>query len=113
MYNKNAFEMLVPWLEKCGRMKQYLKKYKVTHNVGNAIFHWMCFIPTATIRVRNFKTVDNALAENRMKIILPAMVQTQRGAYPSHHIRVGTREESICSSLQCRKRSTIKELFLR
>jgi len=56
VYNKDAFEELIPWLEKGGLMKQCLE-YR--HNVGNAIFHQMHSIPTASVRARNSKTVDN------------------------------------------------------
>jgi len=54
LYNKAAFEMVIPGLQNNGLVKQCLE-YKVTHDVGNAIFHWMYSIPAVRFRVSNAK----------------------------------------------------------
>jgi hypothetical protein len=44
VYNRAAFELVIPGLQNDGLVKQCLE-YEVTHDVGNAIFHWMYSIP--------------------------------------------------------------------
>eukprot|EP00979_Chaetoceros_neogracilis_P005527 scaffold1003_cov171-Chaetoceros_neogracile.AAC.4 len=54
VYNWAAFELVIPGLQNDGLVKQCLE-YEGTHDVGNAIFHWMYSIPAVRFRVPNFK----------------------------------------------------------
>lgn len=54
IYNQAALKMIIPGLELNGLVQQCLE-YDVTHDVGNAIFHWMYSIPGTRIRSVNFK----------------------------------------------------------
>eukprot|EP00557_Chaetoceros_sp_GSL56_P008837 CAMPEP_0176499984 /NCGR_PEP_ID=MMETSP0200_2-20121128/13255_1 /TAXON_ID=947934 /ORGANISM="Chaetoceros sp., Strain GSL56" /LENGTH=451 /DNA_ID=CAMNT_0017898513 /DNA_START=1 /DNA_END=1352 /DNA_ORIENTATION=- len=54
IYNQAAFQMVIPGLQLNGLVQQCLE-YNVTHDVGNALFHWMYSIPSARVRAVNFK----------------------------------------------------------
>jgi hypothetical protein len=54
IYNQAALQLVIPGLQLNGLVQQCLE-YNVTHDVGNAIFHWMYSIPSTRIRSVNFK----------------------------------------------------------
>ena len=54
VYNRAALERILPGLEQNGLVKQCVE-YGVTHDVGNALLHWMYSIPSVKFRFPNAK----------------------------------------------------------
>jgi hypothetical protein len=52
IYNRAAFELVVRGLQQNGLVRQCLE-FDVSHDVGNAIFHWMYSIPTSLLELRD------------------------------------------------------------
>ena len=53
IYSRAALHRIEPGLRAGGLVKQCME-FQVTHDVGNAIFHWMYQIPDYSIKVRMF-----------------------------------------------------------
>jgi hypothetical protein len=53
IYSRAALNLITPGLRAGGLVKQCLE-FQVTHDVGNAIFHWMYQIPDYSIKVHMF-----------------------------------------------------------
>merc|ERR1712232_486716 len=68
VYNRDALELILPGLRWNGLVRQCLE-FNVTHDVGNAIFHWMYSIPTARFRANNYKAYNKLPSHFRDDII--------------------------------------------
>lgn len=51
VYNRAAFEQVVPIIFQRGGLVKQCLEYHVTHDVGNALLHWMMMFPTLWIRI--------------------------------------------------------------
>ena len=67
VYNRAAFEQIVTIVFQRGGLVKQCLEYQVTHDVGNALLHWMMMFPTLWIRITaNQEFRDDYLAYHRV-----------------------------------------------